>query len=172
MILSDKNQARKLIEIIESNIKKTKDLIVAILAENEAKDALANLKFDKTSFDPLSGEPINFIEMLNQAYSDLVVLKAVEDLMSRYEDKAFELNMGVLSGFDIVSTDKKVVAECFATVTAFNNQKIKKDSKKLMQLNDDVKRYIYFYSREDSQDRIVAFTKKYGSIKYIRIEAF
>lgn len=109
MILSDKHQARKLIEIIESNIKKTKDQIVAILAENEAKDALANLKFDKTSFDPLSGEPINFIEMLNQAYSDLVVLKAVEDLMSRYEDKALELNMGALTGFDIVSTDKKLL---------------------------------------------------------------
>ena len=110
--------------------------------------------------------------MLNQAYSDIVVLNAVEDLMSRYEGKAFELNMGALTGFDIVSTDKKVVAECFATITAFNNQKIKKDSEKLMQLDDDVERYIYFYSREDSQDRIASFIEKYGCIKYIRIEAF
>lgn len=172
MILSDKIQTRKLIEIIESNIEKTRNQIVDILNENDSKYALANLKFDKTALDPLSGEPINFIEMLNQAYSDLVVLNAVEDLMCRYEGKIFELNMGALTGFDIVSIDKKVVAECFATVTAFNNQKIKKDSEKLMQLGDDVERYIYFYSREDSQDRIASFIEKYECIKYIRIKEF
>ncbi len=172
MILSDKTEAKKLIETVESNIEKTRNQITRILEDCDAKEALANLKFDKTALDPLTGESINFIEMLNQAYSDLVVLKAVEDLMSRYEGKAFELHMGALTGFDIVSTDKLVVAECFATVTAFNNQKIKKDSEKLMQLSDDVDRYIYFYSKEDSKDRISAFTAQYKDIKYIRIEAF
>lgn len=172
MIISEKTEARKLIEKVEANIENSSNQIKRILAECDAKEALANLKFDKTALDPLTGEPINFIEMLNQAYSDLVVLKAVEDLMNRYDGKAFELHMGALTGFDIVSTDEKVVAECFATVTAFNNQKIKKDSKKLMQLGDDMDRYIYFYSRKDSRDKISAFTEKYEGIHYVRIEEF
>jgi len=172
MILSDKAEAKKRIETVETNIEKTRNQITRILEACDAKEALANLKFNKTALDPLTGEPTNFIEMLNQAYSDLVVLKAVEDLMSRYEGKAFELHMGALTGFDIVSTDKKVVAECFATVTAFNNQKIKKDSEKLMQLSDDVDRYIYFYSKDDSKDKIAAFTENYEKITFIRIESF
>lgn len=135
----------------------------------DAKEALAALKFDKTVPDPLSN-PINFIEMLNQAYSDFVVLKTVEDLMDRYPDKAFELHMGALTGFDIVSTDKEVVAECFATVTAFNNQKIKKDSEKLMQLEEKVEKYIYFYSREDTDEKLRVFYKKYPQITYSRIK--
>lgn len=133
-------------------MKKTRNQITRILEACDAKEALANLKFNKTALDSLTGEPINFIEMLNQAYSDLVVLKAVEDLMSRYEGKAFELHMGAL--------------------TAFNNQKIKKDSEKLMQLSDDVDRYIYFYSKDDSKDKIAAFTEKYEKITFIRIESF
>ena len=172
MILSDKTEAKKLIETVESNIEKTRNQITRILEACDAKEALANLKFDKTALDPLTGEPINFIEMLNQAYSDFVVLKAVKDLMDRYEGKAFELHMGALTGFDIVSTDEMVVAECFATVTAFNNQKIKKDSEKLMQLSDDVDRYIYFYSKDDSKDKIAAFTENYEKITFIRIESF
>lgn len=172
MILSDKMQVENLIENIETNLEITRKQIVDILLKREARDALATIKFDKTSFDPLSGEQINFIEMLNQAYSDLVVLKAVEDLIGRYPGKEFKLNMGPQRGSDIESIDNEVVAECFATVTAFNNQKIKKDSEKLMQIREDVNRYIYFYSREDSANRINTFTEKYKEIKYVRIEAF
>lgn len=43
---------------------------------------------------------------------------------------------------------------------------------KYMQLGDDVERYIYFYSREDSQDRIASFIVKYECIKCIRIKEF
>lgn len=67
---------------------------------------------------------------------------------------------------------RMVVAECFATVTAFNNQKIKKDSGKLMQLSDDVDRYIYFYSKDDSKDKIAAFTENYEKITFIRVESY
>lgn len=49
---------------------------------------------------------------------------------------------------------------------------ILKDSEKLMRLSEDVNRYIYFYSREDSADRINTFTEKYKGIKYVRMEAF
>ena len=195
MILSNKMQTKKLIETITKNHERTKEGVKKILTKMDAKEALAALKFDKTVLDeayekikkegkggvvgPFYNELIKheenkkllkYIEMLNQAYSDFVVLKTVEDLMDRYPDKAFELHMGALTGFDIVSTDKEVVAECFATVTAFNNQKIKKDSEKLMQLEEKVEKYIYFYSREDTDEKLRVFYKKYPQITYSRIK--
>lgn len=172
MIISDRMQVRKLIEEVNRNIERTKETVCNLLLEQKPIEGLASLKFDKTSFDPLSGEPLNFIEMLNQSFSDLVVLKAVEDLLLRYPGKEFELNMGALTGYDIYSVDNEVIAECFATVTAFNNQKIKKDSEKLTQAEKNAKKYVYFYSREDSPERIATFAEKYPEITYIRFNDF
>ena len=41
-----------------------------------------------------------------------------------------------------------------------------------MQLSDDVDRYIYFYSKDDSKDKIAAFTENYEKITFIRVESF
>ena len=70
--------------------------------ECSSLEGLVRLKFDHTSCDPLNGEPINFVEMLNQSFSDLVVLKAAEDLLVRFPGKKFELHMGALAGYDIL----------------------------------------------------------------------
>ncbi len=86
--------------------------------------------------------------MLNQAYSDLVVLKATEDLLLEHPSKKFLLYMGALNGFDICSTFNEVIAECFAVVLALNNQKIKKNSDKLIKPPDCIKKYIYISFRE------------------------
>lgn len=79
---------------------------------------------------------------------------------------------GALSGYDICSTDKEIVAECFAAVTAFNNQKIKKDAEKLMQLGKGIRKYLYFYSREDAVEKIAAFMGKYPEITVVRYHDF
>lgn len=172
MIVSTVQEIKKLIQDVEANIGKTRTKVMNTISEYEPKEAFAKLKFDKIASDPLSGESINFIEMLNQAYSDFVVLMAVEDLLKKYPEKSFELHTGALAGYDIISTDRTVAVECFATVSAFNNQKIKKDSEKLLLLGDDIDKYVYFYSKEDLQDKINTFKEKYENIEYIRIEAF
>lgn len=172
MIISDKTQVEKLIKTVHENIEKTKEHALKILNECSSLQGLVRLKFDHTSCDPLSGKPINFIEMLNQTFSDLVVLKAVEDLLVRFPDKKFEVRMGTLAGYDICSTDNEIVAECFAAVTAFNNQKIRKDAEKLMQLGKGIRKYLYFYSREDTVEKIVAFMEKYPEITVVRYHDF
>ena len=62
MILSDKKEVQKLIETVEINIEKTRNQITRILEDCDAKEALANLKFDKTALDPLTGESINLLK--------------------------------------------------------------------------------------------------------------
>lgn len=172
MIISDKTQVEKLIKTVHENIEMTKGRVLKILNECSSLEGLVRLKFDHTSCDPLSGEPINFVEMLNQSFSDLVVLKAAEDLLVRFPGKKFELHMGALAGYDICSTDKEIAAECFAAVTAFNNQKIRKDAEKLMRLGKSIHKYLYFYSREDTEEKIAAFMEKYPEITVVRYHEF
>ena len=130
--IENRKQVQELIRNVKKNIEVTQLTIKQILDDDEPINSFMRIKFDKIAFDPVTGEEINFIEMLNQAYSDLVVLQAIDDLLKEYPDKVFEINMGSHNGLDICSTDGEVVAECFAVDSVLNNQKIKKDSEKLM----------------------------------------
>lgn len=164
-------------EIEQLLIKIRKNLNLAwesmkLSSESDSIDSFAMFKFDKIGFDPIEGNQINFIEMLNQAYSDIVVLKATAELMKRYSQKEFKLNMGTISGTDICSIDGSIIAECFAVVSVFNNQKMKKDTEKLLQFDKNAEKYIFYYSREDEADRIEKFINKFPQITYIRIKDF
>lgn len=172
MIISKREEAQELIHTVKSNIEKSRDAVEEVLKKKNSLDALATLKFDKSAYDPLDGKPKNFIEVMNQAYSDLVVLYAVENLLEKYPDKQFELHMGALNGPDIESLDGCVVAECFATVTAFNNRKIQKDCEKIKGYDAAIDRYIYFYSREDTEEKIESYAQKNREITFVRIKGF
>ena len=172
MIVSKRAEVQELIHTVKVNIEKSKDAVEEVIRKKNSLDALKTLKFDKCAYDPLDGEPKNFIEVINQAYSDLVVLYAVDKLLEKYPDKQFELHMGVLNGPDIESVDGTVIAECFATVTAFNNRKIQKDCEKLKGYDSTVDRYIFFYSREDTEEKIESYAQKNREITFIRIKDF
>lgn len=49
---------------------------------------------------------------------------------------------------------------------------MKKDTKKLLQFDENAEKFIFYYSREDENDRIEKFTNKFPKITYIRIEDF
>lgn len=170
--IENRAQVQELIRNVKKNIEVTQLTIKQILDDDEPINSFMRIKFDKVAFDPVTGEKINFIEMLNQAYSDLVVLQATQDLLKNYPAKVFEINMGARSGLDICSTDSEVVAECFSVVTILNNQKVKKDSEKLMKYESSTKKYIYYYSREDSEEVIKRIMEKYPDIIFKRIMQF
>lgn len=172
MIVSKRVEVQELIHIVKANIEKSKDAVEGVLKKKNSLDALAILKFDKIAYDPLDGKPKNFIEVMNQAYSDLVVLYAVENLLEKYPDKQFELHMGALNGTDVESIDGSVIAECFATVTAFNNRKLQKDCEKLKEYDAAIDRYIFFYSREDTEEKIESYAQKNREITFVRIKGF
>lgn len=133
---------------------------------------LAEVKFDPVGYDPVRGGELNFIEQLNQMFSDLVVLDGTERLMESYPDKEWRLCLGPASGFDIESTDGAVVAECFAVTTVMANRKLENDCVKLMEKAKSQSKYIFFYSRRDSGEKVGAICARYPEITVVRIEDF
>lgn len=108
---------------------KTYSRIIQDMPKNSSLELFADMKFNKFGVVPIKGTPLNFIEQLNQMFSDLVVLYAVEELFYKYPDKAFEVNFEARAGFDIQSCDKTVVAECFASTSVDSNSKLREDAK-------------------------------------------
>lgn len=72
--IENREQVREVIRNVKKNIEVTQLTIKQILDDDEAINSFMRIKFDKIAFDPVTGEKINFIEMLNQAYSDLVMV--------------------------------------------------------------------------------------------------
>jgi hypothetical protein len=154
MRIESKEEILELRSRIYENATKTYDRIVQNINNISPFDLFADIKFNKFGLDPINGTPLNFIEQLNQMFSDLVVLHAVEELLAKYPDKQFVVNFGAKAGFDIQSVDKMVVAECFAVTSVNSNDKLREDAKKLMKLPADIEKYIFFYSQNDTAEKL------------------
>ena len=172
MKIESKDEILELRSRICENTQKTYNRIVQDINNNSPFDLFADIKFNKFGLDPIDGTPLNFIEQLNQMFSDLVVLYAVEELLAKYPNKQFEVNFGARAGFDIQSADKTVVAECFAVTSVNSNGKLREDTKKLMKLPADVEKYIYFYSQNDVNEKIERVCISYSKITFVRIKNF
>lgn len=132
--------------------------IHAKLAENAARTAkwlstfnrdpmalLKALRFEMVGHDPLTGEPLNVIEQLNQTFTILVTLHAIERLIELHPDAGgFRLALGTSSGRDIESVMPELVAaEVFSATRPDSNQKLKKDVERL-KLDPALHRYVFF----------------------------
>ena len=93
---------------------------------------------------PTTGEPLNVVEQLNQTFTILVTLSAVEQLIELHPDAGgFRLALGTSSGRDIESVAPDMVAaEVFSATHPNSNQKIKKD---LARLSGDPARHRYVF---------------------------
>ena len=169
MIITTIEEVENLKEIIFDNAQKAFEQMRMKIGSLPAVPFLAEIKFDKVGIDPLRGTDLNFMEQLNQMFSDLVVLEGAASLLSIYPDKALKLNFGAASGFDIESIDGEVVAECFAVTTVASNRKLEKDCSKLMSKASNQKKHIYFYSRNDSNEKLQRLYEKYSEIVFFRI---
>ena len=169
-IIDSKNQIEELCSKIYGNAEKTYTCIKQNIESAAVLELFTDIKFNKFGCDPIKGTPLNFIEQINQMFSDLVVLAAVEELLATYPNKQFEVAFGAKAGVDIQSVDKMVVAECFAATTVNSNSKLSKDAKKLMKLSKDVSKYIFFYSQNDSDDKLERKYKMFPEITFRRVE--
>lgn len=135
-------------------------------------DFLMGLRFQKTGVDPVKGTPLNFVEQLNQLFSDLVVIEAARYLFSLFPHQVFELRLGPASGFDIESEDGTIAAECFAVTIAASNSKLDHDSKKIQDKASGQEKYIFFYSQYDTDEKLQKIYAKYPDIHFVRIYGF
>lgn len=108
-------------------------------------ELFAALRFQTVGHDPLTGEALNVIEQLNQTFTVLGSLRAVERLIAMHpEAKGFRLALATSSGRDIESLEPDLVAaEVFSATHPGSNQKLKKDIARLM--SDRARhRYVFF----------------------------
>jgi hypothetical protein len=102
-------------------------------------------KFDKVGCDPLSGKPLNLVEQINQTFTILVALRAVEQLLDMHPTVGgFRLALATASGRDIESVAPNMVAaEVFAATTPDSNRKLDKELAKLAR-EMVAHRYVFF----------------------------
>jgi hypothetical protein len=103
------------------------------------------VRFEMVGHDPLAGEPLNVVEQLNQTFTILVTLWAIERLIELHPDVGgFRFALWTSSGRDIENVEPNLVpAEVFSATHSASNQKLKKD---LARLSADPARYRYVFS--------------------------
>jgi hypothetical protein len=106
---------------------------------------LTALRFQAVGHDPLTGEALNVIEQINQTFTILVSLRAVERLIEMHpEVNGFRLALGTSSDRDIKSVEPDLVAaEIFSATHPGSNQKLKKDIARLAS-DPSRHRYVFF----------------------------
>jgi hypothetical protein len=112
--------------------------------KGEPMELLTALRFKTVGHDPLTGEPLNVVEQLNQTFTILVTLRAIERLIELHpEADGFRLALGASSGRDIESVAQNLVAaEVFSATSPPSNQKLKKD---IARLKTDTSRHRYVF---------------------------
>lgn len=171
MLVNSKEQIAELRSAITQNAEMSYLVLREELSRKAPMEFWAALKFDRMGRDPVSGQPQNLIEQINQMYSSLVVLSAADDLLDMHPGVTLELQLGVSSGYDIHSSDGQIVAECFSVTTVSSNRKLDKDCKKL-EISNATEKYIYFYSHQDSIDKLQKQFDKHPNIIFKRVSFF
>lgn len=172
MVIESIKQVEELKLKMYKSANDTVEQLRTLIETHSALELLFKMKFEKIGYEPIEGTTLNIIEQINQTFSDLVAINALEDLLTRYPEKRFITHLGVEAGFDIEAEDGTVVAECFAVTIASSNGKLKKDSEKLINKAPHQKKYIYFYSQNDTNIKLENVYVKFQDITYKRIEHF
>ena len=170
ILISNKLELTRYTQTIYDNLQKSLKSIKCVLDNNDSTCVFESFKYDKIAIDPLTGDPENLIEMVNQYQTYLVTLKALEFLFEKYSNKSFVARFGNIAGYDIESIDGEIVAECFAQVSYKNNKKLDKDLEKLNSITRCAIRYEFFYDRDFNADNYTAYKIKYPEINIIKFE--
>lgn len=129
------------------------------------------VKFTQKGYDPLFERPINFIEQVNQTFTYLVSLSAVEILLTFYPNKAFKVNFGTSAGYDIESIDGDIICECFASTTPDSNNKLKSDAERLNNNQTASKRYLIYYAEIPKNKHVANISGKYKDVEIIALKS-
>ena len=121
-----------------------------LVAQGDPLALLEAVKFDKMGWDPMEPtRPLNFIEQVNQTFTALVSVRAVEYLFEHHPEAApFRVNLGTAPGSDIESIDGSVAGEVFAATHPGSNGKLRKDIAKVASVSAD-HRYVFFHCPGD-----------------------
>jgi hypothetical protein len=168
-IIHSLDELRTYKETITSNLNKGIKQLQELLANGNPLHIFQMFKFEKFVAEPLSGKQENLIEVINQSMTYIVSLMAVEYLLKTFPDKAFIINWGNASGYDIISEDGCVICECFAATSYRSNGKLSSDLKRLNKASADY-RYEFFYDKEYTESQNKYYNSKYPNIQIIKFD--
>lgn len=168
VVISDFDQLEKYKRTIRDNINATIVEVSEIISSESAMDAIACFKYEKMAKEPLSGEPENLIEVVNQSQTYLISLMAVEYLLKKHPGISFTVNWGNIPGYDIESADQSIIAECFAATSYRSNQKLAKDLKRLKDNQTAEYKYEFFYDKEFEESHRAYYEENYPGITIVK----
>ncbi len=120
--------------------------VQGLAEQGDALRLLEAVKFRKIGRDPLDPTRcLNLIEQVNQTFTALVSVRAVEYLLDHHpEVRRFRVNLGTAPGSDIESLDGSVVAEVFSATSPSSNGKKNRDIAKVAAVTAK-HRYVFFH---------------------------
>ena len=153
---------------ILKNLNRSIEKLKEILEQYDAFNIFHMLKFEKTSFEALSGAEENLIETINQSQTYIVSIKAVRQLIETFPECKFVLNMGNVSVYDIESTDGTVIAECFAATSFKSNAKLVSDLKRLAENSTAKYKFEFFHDVYFNEGNKQYYNSKYPEVEIIK----
>jgi hypothetical protein len=113
------------------------------------------MRFQKVGHDPLTGTPLNIVEQLNQTFTILTALRAVQLLWELHPDSdGYRLALGTCSGRDIESIKSDYVeAEVFSATHPNSNRKLQKEISRMAD-SEATHRYVFFASPSHPAGRL------------------
>lgn len=112
--IRETNEIRQYKAKIIHNLNTCTEMLKKLMESGDSLDFFKRTKYEKTVIDPLTGEPENLIEVINQCQTYLVSLMGTEYLISKFPDLPFVINLGNVAGYDIESQDDASVSCMYA----------------------------------------------------------
>lgn len=135
-----------------------------LLSSGSGMEFLRKIKFTQAGYDPLFQHETNFLEQVNQTFTYLVCLDAVEYLLKEHEGMRFNVCFGTEAGHDVESEDGSVICECFAATTPDSNGKLEKDCIKVHSNKVAKHKYVIFYASTNKQVHVDNLRIKYYDV--------
>ena len=152
---------------ILDNLNNSANILQQVLRNNTALDAFIIFKFEKMASEPLSDNPENLIEVINQAHTYLISIMAVEYLYKFHPAQTYIINWGNIPGYDIESVDGTIVAECFAATSYKSNGKLTADLRRLAANTEAEYKYEFFYDKDFTENHKEYYNEKYPDIEIV-----
>lgn len=170
IVVHNTDELNKYKKIILNNLNGSINMLQQVLSNNDALDAFKIFKFEKIATEPLSSNPENLIEVINQAHTYLISIMAVEYLYKLYPAQAFIINWGNIPGYDIESVDGTIIAECFAATSYKSNGKLAADLKRLVGNTEAEHKYEFFYDKDFTENHKKYYKEKYPDIEIVKFK--
>ena len=169
-IIKNKDELNKLRAEIMGSLDQSVVMIQELMSSMDSLSFFKKIKFEKTVTDSFTGEPENFAEMIDQCQTYLVTIMGAEYLLDKFPDTEFIIHLGNVSGYDIMSMDGSIIAECFASTNYKNNNKLYNDLKGLAENKTAVHKYEFFTDFKATPKVISNAKEKYPEIEIIKFE--